>query len=81
MVLRYSGWCGHDQAGFFLYLDLDIPPNALLVTFDVLSLYTNIPTTEGIDACIKLLDERTEKSVPTESLCDLRCHYDQIFTS
>ena len=49
----------------------DIPPNALLVTLDVSSLYTNIPTTEGIDACRKLLDERTDKSVPTEPLCDL----------
>ena len=32
----------------------DIPPNALLVTLDVSSLYTNIPTTEGIDACRKI---------------------------
>ena len=26
---------------------------------------------QGIDACRKVLDQRTEKSVPTESLCDL----------
>ena len=55
----------------------DIPPNALLVTLDVSSLYTNIPTTEGINACRKLLHERTEKhlskSIPTETLCDLMC--------
>ena len=50
----------------------DIPPNALLVTLDVSSLYRNIPTTESIDACRKLLDERTDKSVPTESLCDFK---------
>ena len=49
----------------------DIPPNALIVTLDVSSLYTNLPTTEGTDACRKLLDERTDKSVPTETLCDL----------
>ena len=49
----------------------DIPRNALLVTLDVSSLYTNIPTTEGIDAYRKLLDGRSDKSVPTESLCDL----------
>ena len=48
----------------------DIPPNALLVTLDASSLYTNIPTKDGIDACRKLLDERTDKSVPTETLCD-----------
>ena len=46
----------------------DIPPNALLVTLYVSSLYTNIPTIEGADACTKLLDERIDKSVPTESL-------------
>ena len=48
----------------------DIPPNALLVTLDVSSLYTNIPNTESTDTCRKLLDERTDKSVPTETLCD-----------
>ena len=46
----------------------DIPPNALLVTLYVTSSYTNIPTIEGVDACTKLLDERIDKSVPTESL-------------
>ena len=48
-----------------------LPSSAILVTLDVSSLYTNIPTNEGIDACRKVLDQRTEKSVPTESLCDL----------
>ena len=52
--------------------DLDVlPANAILVTLDVSSLYTNIPTNEGIDACRKFLDQRTDKSVPTESICDL----------
>ena len=38
--------------------DLDVlPPNAILVTLDVSSLYTNIPTNEGIDACRKFLDQ------------------------
>ena len=52
--------------------DLDVlPANAILITLDVSSLYTNIPTNEGIDACRKFLDQRTDKSVPTESICDL----------
>ena len=44
-----------------------LPSSAILVTLDVSSLYTNIPTNEGIDACRKVLDQRTEKSVPTHS--------------
>ena len=52
--------------------DLDVlSPNAILVTFDVSSLYTTVPINEGIDACRKFLDQRTDKSVPTESVCDL----------
>ena len=52
--------------------DLDVlPANAILVTLDVPSLYTNIPTNEGIDTCRMFLDKRTDKSVPTESICDL----------
>jgi len=54
--------------------DIDVlPTNAILVTLDVSSLYTNIPTNEGINACRIALDKRTEKSVPTESICDLTC--------
>ena len=48
-----------------------LPNNALLVTLDVSSLYTNIPTNEGINACRIALDKRTDKCVPTESICDL----------
>ena len=48
-----------------------LPSNAMLVTLDVSSLYTNIPHNEGIDACRHFLDTRTDKHVPTETLCDL----------
>ncbi|KAL9988930.1 hypothetical protein ACROYT_G003426 [Oculina patagonica] len=46
-------------------------PCTILVTLDVSSLYTNIPTNEGINACRRVLDQRTDKSIPTEKLCDL----------
>ena len=47
--------------------------NAILVTLDVSSLYTNIPHNEGIPACRHYLDTRTRSNstVPTETLCDL----------
>ena len=48
-----------------------LPDNALLVTLDVTSLYTNIPHNEGIDACRYFLQKRTNKHIPTETICDL----------
>ena len=48
-----------------------LPSNAMLVTLDVSSLYTNIPHNEGIDACRHFLGTRTDKHIPTETLCDL----------
>ena len=48
-----------------------LPDNALLVTLDVTSLYTNIPHNEGIDACRYFLQKRTNKHIPTETTCDL----------
>ena len=50
----------------------DIPTGAILVTLDVASLYTNIPHKDGIQACRDALDQRTEKPIPTERLCDIR---------
>ena len=48
-----------------------LPDNALLVTLDVTSLYANIPHNEGIDACRYFLQKRTNKHIPTETICDL----------
>ena len=50
-----------------------LPSNAILVTLDVSSLYTNIPHNEGIDACRHYLNtrDRCTSTMRTETLCDL----------
>ena len=50
-----------------------LPSNAILVTLDVSSLYTNIPHNEGIDACQHYLNthDQSTSTVPTETLCGL----------
>ncbi|XP_066275237.1 uncharacterized protein [Branchiostoma lanceolatum] len=47
-----------------------ISPTAKLVTLDVSSLYTNIPTEEGIQASREAL-QKNPSDVPTEAICDL----------
>ena len=47
-----------------------LPSNAILVTVDVSSLYTNIPHKEGIEACRHFPNTRSDKSLPTERICD-----------
>jgi peptide-methionine (R)-S-oxide reductase len=43
-----------------------VPPNCLLCTVDVTSLYTNIPNDEGILACKNILDKyRTGDTIPS----------------
>jgi hypothetical protein len=52
----------------FLRMVFDIPtplpPNSLLVTIDVVSLYTNIPQDEGIRTTLKALSHFPEHSIP-----------------
>ena len=43
----------------------NIPENSFLVTIDVSPLYTNIDHKEGADACLKKLEERKNKSIPS----------------
>ena len=57
-----------DATHFLLQLQKlgPLPDNAILVTLDVSSLYTNIPHNEGIDACRYFLNTRQDKSLPAE---------------
>ena len=48
-----------------------LPPNTLLVTLDVTSLYINIPHHEGIAACSAALATRNIKEPPTDHLTTL----------
>ena len=65
-----------DTTHFLRKLDdlKELPPGSLLVTFDVSSLYTNIPHKEGIEACRKALNSSGHlfrSRLKTESICDL----------
>ena len=46
--------------------NLAIPENTTLVTMDVTSLYTNIPHDDGIAACRKIWEQRTDQEPPTD---------------
>ena len=43
-----------------------VPPNLLLVTMDVKSLYTSIPNKEGITSAQKKYDRYLKKTIPTK---------------
>ena len=43
-----------------------VPPNSLLVTMDVKSLYTSIPNNEGIASLKKKYDHYPKKIIPTK---------------
>ncbi|XP_070562321.1 uncharacterized protein [Ptychodera flava] len=45
-----------------------IPPGSSMITFDVVSLYPSIPIEEGIQACRKALDRRSDKTPPTNTI-------------
>ena len=49
----------------------NLPSDTLLVTLDVRSLYTNIPHSEGIEACRAALNTRQVLQPPTEDLIHL----------
>ena len=45
-----------------------VPDNAILVTADIVGLYSSIPHNEGLEVLKKQLDNFYEKSIPTEDL-------------
>ena len=49
----------------------EIPNDAILVSFDVVGLYSHIPHEEGLATMKKFLDERPEKEISTSTLCKL----------
>ena len=48
-----------------------LPENAILATFDVVSLFTIIPQDEGVECNRQALNKRTHQSVPTEFIIRL----------
>ena len=48
--------------------NIEIPNNALLVTADVVGLYSSIPNESGLNALREALEQRSRKEIPTENL-------------
>ena len=48
-----------------------VPPDALLVTIDVSSLYTNIPQDEGTDTCLEAIGLAEASHIPPSVLLEL----------
>ena len=65
-----------DTKDFLIHLQSlpDLPPGTLLVTMDVVGLYTNIPHSEGLEAAQRMLDTRSTLNPPTEDLINLMEH-------
>ena len=60
-----------DTADFLRYLEKFndkgfLPEEALLATFDIVGLFTNIPHDDGIEAVREALEEQTDKETSTE---------------
>jgi hypothetical protein len=55
-----------------------MPPNAFPVSIDVVGLYSNIPTEEGIAAMRRALDTRQDKTVSTPTIINLLSHVLQM---
>ena len=48
-----------------------VPSNAILVTADVVGLYTSIPHEAGLEALYEKLKERVEKKIPSSDLVNM----------
>jgi hypothetical protein len=51
-----------------------IPPNSFPVSIDVVGLYSNIPTEEGIAAMRRALDTRQDKTIATNTIIEMLDH-------
>ena len=62
-----------DTTDFLLKLRTlpNLPPGTILATLDVTALYTNIPHSEGIEACRLALNSRQVLQPPTDDLVNL----------
>ena len=47
------------------------PENAIMITTDVIGLYTSIPHADWLEALLAKLEEREDKSVATENLLQM----------
>ena len=65
--------CIKDTIDFLGKLDElgKLPENAILVTTDIVGLYTSIPHVDGLEALSAKLEEREDKSIPTEDLLQM----------
>jgi len=65
-------WYVQDTTDYLAELSpSDISEESLLVSLDVVSLYTTIPHEDGIEACRKVWNTREKMDPPTKSLADL----------
>ena len=55
----------------------EIPKNAILVSFDVVGLYPNIPHNERTDIMKVFLNEKSDRLINIESLWRLTKNYSQ----
>ena len=66
-----NGWLYIKDSGEFLKKIRNvgnIPENAILVTVDVVGLYSNLPHNAGLKALINMLEAREHKAVSTDDL-------------
>ena len=52
-------------------MNMTLPENAILVTMDISSLYTNISHSDGIDCTREALNERANVEIPSEFIVRL----------
>ena len=69
-LVRKIPSCIKDTNNFLLKLQdiSNLPPESLLVSLDVTSLYTNIPHEEGLDVCREMLDMQGVLDPPTDDV-------------